>query len=296
MQHAWLSARRIDPMTYRKATRWDAGESHKVAILGNCLVDLSISCRSLVFLCLQKGNRAMSVLDTERRSATRSALHYRPSIDTDQADASPVVSRAHRRADARVTSAPLAPDDLDVEEEQAPGRRAIAPKRRQPAPPTHTRQPVRPWFFIGLGLVAIILLWIGISQAVTQITNEYNNVVYGNPRTYQVDAVVGQGDDAQHPSHFLAVNLRGIVTIIDFPAGDPGRARVLATTSVLGPNADQAVVTLRFIDVNHNNGRPDMLIDIDGVESVLINDQGTFRPPTPAEQQQILNALRQNNN
>jgi hypothetical protein len=142
------------------------------------------------------------------------------------------------------------------------------------------------------GLIAMIFLWVGISQVVTWGTNELNTLKYGDPRTFQIDAVVGNGDSAQHPSHFLAINLHGAITILEFPAGDSGRARVLATTSVLGQNADQAVVTLTFIDVNHN-GRPDMLIDIDGVESVLINDQGTFHPPTPAEQQQILHALQQ---
>jgi hypothetical protein len=36
-----------------------------------------------------------------------------------------------------------------------------------------------------------------------------------------------------------------------------------------------------------------MLINIEGVESVLVNDGKTFRPPTPLEQQQILRDLQQ---
>jgi hypothetical protein len=126
-------------------------------------------------------------------------------------------------------------------------------------------------------------------------TNEYNAIVYGTPRTYQIDAVVGQGDSSQHPSHFLALNLHGTVSVIEFPAGDPGRARVLATTSVLAPYAEQAVVTLRFIDFSHN-GRPAMLIDIDGVQSILVNDGTTFRQPTSAEEQILLQELQQRGN
>jgi len=42
---------------------------------------------------------------------------------------------------------------------------------------------------------------------------------------------------------------------------------------------------LRFVDVRQN-GEPDMLIDIAGVQSVLINEGGTFQVPTAAQQQQ----------
>lgn len=232
----------------------------------------------------------MPVLDIERRG-TRSALHYRP-IEPDQAGPVPVISRAHRlRLDTRITTVPAAPDDLDSEE-QAPGRHTSTSAPRRTVPPARTRRRIPALFFVSLGLVVTQLLWVGITQLVSWGTNELNTLKYGDPRTFQIDEVVGGDDSTRHPSHFLAVNLRGQVTILGFPAGDPGRVRVLATTSILSPNAAQAVVTLAFIDVNHN-GRPDMLIYIDGVESVLVNDQGTFRPPTPVEQQQVLNELRQ---
>lgn len=110
-----------------------------------------------------------------------------------------------------------------------------------------------------LGLIVTILLWTGITQVVNWGNNEMNTLKYGEPHTFQIDAIVGHGDSAQRPSHFLALNLRGEVTILEFPAGDPNRARVLATTSVLGSNASQAVVTLAFVDVKHN-GRPDLSV------------------------------------
>jgi hypothetical protein len=234
-----------------------------------------------------KRDQVMPALDTERRTATRSALRYRP-IDTDQTHAGPVVSRARRsRPDVRVATAHAALDELEEEEERVPRQRSVTP-----APQARTRQRIHPLLFVGLGLAMTVLLWTGISQAMSWGNNELNTLKYGDPRTFQLDAVVGQGDSAQHPSHFIAINLRGIVTILEFPSGDPSRARVLATTSLLSPNASQAVVTLRFIDVSHN-GKPDMLVDVDGVQSVLVNDGKTFRPPTPAEQQQILNEIHQ---
>ena len=107
-----------------------------------------------------------------------------------------------------------------------------------------------------------------------------------------MDQVVGGEDSTLHPSHFLALNLRGTVMILELPAGDPGKERVLATTTITGPDADQAVVTLRFVDISHNR-EPDMLIDIAGVQSVLMNEGGTFHVPTAVQQQQVLETLQQ---
>jgi hypothetical protein len=78
--------------------------------------------------------------------------------------------------------------------------------------------------------------------------------------------------------------------IIDFPASDPSKAREFALSSILSPHADQVVVTLRFLDVNQN-GQPDMIIAAGEAQMFLVNAGGTFRPPTPAEQQQILRTL-----
>lgn len=236
----------------------------------------------------------MPVLDTERR-ATRSALRYRPIEATSGSQSTVSRQRRTRPADASTTTAPAMPDDMDLEDMPRPSRQRrsapVAPVSKQPAP-VRSKRRLHPLFFVGLGLLLMVLLWAGLTQLLAWGTNEYNTLVYGSPRTFQLDAVVGQGDNQEHPSHFLALNLRGVVTIIDFPAGDPSRARVLGTTTVQGPDADLAVVTLRFIDVSQN-GRPDLLVTIGGVQSVLINNGKTFQPPTAIEQQQVLLYLQQ---
>src|SRR5260370_35615801 len=105
-----------------------------------------------------------------------------------------------------------------------------------------------------------ILLWIGVPQVIAWGNGVLDLLHYGNPRTYQTDQVVGQGDSALHPSHFVALNLRGQIVILDFPAGDPARAREFTVSSVLGPHAEHVVVTLRFVDVDHP-GTPDSVIE-----------------------------------
>jgi hypothetical protein len=80
-------------------------------------------------------------------------------------------------------------------------------------------------FFVGVGLLLTVLLWIGVTQVIIWSTGVLDLMHYGNPRTYQTDAVVGQGDNAGHPSHFVALNLRGQIVILDFRlAIPPGHA------------------------------------------------------------------------
>lgn len=228
----------------------------------------------------------MPVLESERAPMPRSALRYR-SIAAADDQARPAPRPSQQTSGTRRVVAPAAPDDL--EQEARATRRSPA---ATPSPHPRRQLHLHPLFFLGCGLLVASLLWIGMTQVLSWGNNELNSLKYGNPRTFQIDAVVGQGDSVQHPSHFVAINLHGIVTILDFPAGDPEHMRMLGSSPVLGPNAEQAVVTLRFIDVNHN-GKPDMLINVDGVQSVLVNDRGTFRLPTTEEQYQILQQLQQ---
>lgn len=244
--------------------------------------------RCLLFV---KGDQAMPVLEQER-CGTRSALRYRPLATAYARSALVASSTGRTTASARTAAVPTHPDHLGTGEYRYVRHRVNpSPSHKAPAAARSWRR-VPPLVFVGLGLVTMLLLWMGVSLVMRWGTNELNTLKYGNPRTFQIDAVVGHEDSPQHPSHFLAVNLHGTVTIIEFPAGDPSRTRVLATTSIPGPDAAQVVVTLRFLDINHN-GKPDMLVDINGMQSVLVNDGTSFRSPTPAEQQELFNALPQ---
>ncbi len=113
----------------------------------------------------------MSVLNPERNKvAPRSALRYRP-IGTGQAiSPGPGLTRKPpRRADARSTTSPVVSDDLEEEEEERvlPWRRPGAPAPRQAkAPPGRARSRFHPLFFVGVGLLFAVLLWIGVTQVI----------------------------------------------------------------------------------------------------------------------------------
>src|SRR5690348_1224416 len=174
----------------------------------------------------------MSVLNPERRAPSRSALRYRPGGRGQTNGSGPTqVRKSPPHSHTRSTTSSVVPDDLGLGEEEAPApprRRSVSPASRQKAMPSaHVRPRVRP------------LLWIGISQVIAWGTGVLDLMRYGNPRTFQMDAVVGQGDSPQHPSHFVAINLHGQIIVLDFPGGDPGRAREFEVSSLLGQDADQ---------------------------------------------------------
>jgi hypothetical protein len=103
---------------------------------------------------------------------------------------------------------------------------------------------------------------------------------YGTPRTMQMDAVVGGGDSAAHPTHLLAINEAGHPTVIEMHASDPNRTSMLVLPMITDPR-DPVLLTIK--DLNHD-GKPDLLVMVHGVPTVYLNDgQGAFRPLKPGE-------------
>ncbi len=137
-------------------------------------------------------------------------------------------------------------------------------------------------FYLGLGMLAMLVLWYLVLTLISWWRVSQDDLHYGRPRTYQTDAVVGHHDSTDRPSHFLALNLNRQVEIIEFPGGDSTKAKIYLGPPLVGAGQDLVPVTLTFRDVN-GDGKPDMLVDIEGSEVVFINDGGQFRPLKPGE-------------
>ena len=228
--------------------------------------------------------RAMPVLDTERTAMPRSVLRYRPiHVDAQNHPGQPVVRSRRNIPDARQTVAPFAPGDLGQEETPRRSR----PATRQAAPVIRPQRHFHPLFWLGLGLLALVLGWIGLNQAVTWGTGELNTLQYGTTRTFQMDAFLGNGDSQAHPSHLLALNLNGEILLEVFPSGDVSHVQSYILTTLTGPGSDEVVVTIQLFDPGHT-GKPDLIIHVGEIESLLVSAQGSFRPPTPEERQQLL--------
>jgi hypothetical protein len=158
-------------------------------------------------------------------------------------------------------------------------------KPAPPPPPKKKAQKNVHWLLpLGVGMLAMLALWLIGSTCLAWGIQRYNDVIYGNPRTFHTDAVVGHGDSPEHPSHFIAVNLNRQAIVIEFKAGDPAKSvSYVAPVYIAGEGGDLAPVTVEFKDVNDDK-RTDMIIHIhlpsQDQLSVFINDGKGFRPVT----------------
>jgi hypothetical protein len=141
---------------------------------------------------------------------------------------------------------------------------------------------------VGIGMIAMLVLWEVGSLVLAWGIARYDDIRYGNPRTFQTDFVVGHGGDSlAHPSHFIAINLNHQAIVIEFPAGNPNGAQSYVVPSyIIGPGADEVPITLEFRDVS-GNGKPDMIVHIhlqaQDQTFVFINTGAKFRPPNASD-------------
>ncbi len=206
----------------------------------------------------------MPVLTSSDHLTTKSTLRHRPISPGIKREELPLVPRASRTQTQKPSASRTAPVDVPV---WKPGGKQQTPWRQR-------------LLLVGMGfgmLLAVTLVVLG-QFLVGWISTSWDDLQYGRPRTYQVDAVVGQGDSLAHPSHFLALNLAGQIEVIDFPAGDASHAKVYLGPHLYGSNASLVTVTLRFIDSRHDR-QPDMVVLFQNEEIRFSNSQGSFHAP-----------------
>jgi hypothetical protein len=109
-------------------------------------------------------------------------------------------------------------------------------------------------------------------------TEKYNDIIYGNPRIYQTDYVVGHNSDSTaHPSHFIALNLHGQVIIVELPAGDPTKSIDYIGPALIAAGDEKIPITLSFSDVNKGGKvEVDMIVHIQDKEVHFCNNGSKF--------------------
>ncbi|GAC1430747.1 MAG: hypothetical protein NVSMB54_24620 [Ktedonobacteraceae bacterium] len=136
--------------------------------------------------------------------------------------------------------------------------------------------------YVGLAMIGMLICWMLLTAFLSWWQVTQDDLHYGRPRTSQYDYVVGHGDSTINKSHFIGLNLRRHVEVIECPAGDCAKARILIGPVLIGPNQDLAPVTLTFKDVN-GDGKPDVIVNVQDSHFVFINDNGTFRSAHPGD-------------
>jgi hypothetical protein len=136
------------------------------------------------------------------------------------------------------------------------------------ARPRRRRLPAYWLILAGVTLLLMIAGWMSFTDLGVWWQNHTDDVTFGMPRTYQTDAVVGHADSNSSPSHFIAINLRGSIYVIEAPGGNFSKARgYFITTEVRGnPNPP---VTIKFEDITHD-GKLDMVVTIGDPPNALV--------------------------
>lgn len=227
----------------------------------------------------------MPELTATEKIAPRSILRHRP-LGAAQAQSS--ITPIARRA-TRLRPAPQEQDDEDTQS-RTPGIQAGQSRRAHPL------------LSLGVGMLVMLAVCTGLSFAVPWVHTTLDDMRYGRPRTFQVDAFVGHNEQAGVPTHFITLNLHRHIMIIELLGGDPAHARIYSGPTLYGAGDDLVPVTLSFADVNGDH-KPDMIVHLyyqewfgfadSEQQLVYINENGGFRPARPDELPAIERYLHQ---
>ncbi|SRR6266566_2061094 len=159
---------------------------------------------------------------------------------------------------------------------QRPRQQAISEDGEQ-GRETKQKRKVHWLVFAGLALLIMIVGWTAINLFATWWQMHTDDVMYGNPRTFQLDAVVGHNNDLPtSPTHFIALNLHDKIIVVEIPAGEISKSRSFAITTLTQGSA-LTPVTIELRDVNAD-GKPDLLVHIGdpgNVFTVILFNNGT---------------------
>jgi len=246
----------------------------------------------------------MPVLETTDEITPRSVLRHRPIGDKKvtsgtesviSTGTNPITHRASR-VRSRNTDVPEdvsewqrgEPIEAEADRKTTKTRQVKTVSHKLPKAPKSGRMQKKSWhgahplLYLGVGMIAMLALWTLLTSAMSWWNTTWDDLHYGRPRTFQMDAFVGHNETIGTPSHFIAINLNGRIEVIEFPGGDGSKARIYLGPQLYGTGDDLIPVTLSFADVNGDH-LPDMIIHFQSSRIVFINYQGGFRPLQPDE-------------
>ncbi len=137
------------------------------------------------------------------------------------------------------------------------------------------------------GILALLAVYVLVSSVISTGRTLMDDIKYGRPRTFHLTANVGRAEEANAPTHLVAMNLERQVVILEIPGGDANRVRTLPGPYLFGAREDLTPVTMRLADVNGDSA-PDLVVRVKNEEMVYLNRDGSFNLITAEERQQLL--------
>lgn len=133
-----------------------------------------------------------------------------------------------------------------------------------------------------LAIIVMVVGWFLFSKITDWWTGVHDNMVYGTPfRTFQADQYMNMGDTPAHPDHFIALNLHGVIEIVQINPLDRKKDAVYVLANV---GDDSTPASLSFRDTT-GSGRTDVIVTIGDTTPytiILINNGTTLTPTQPA--------------
>jgi hypothetical protein len=126
----------------------------------------------------------------------------------------------------------------------------------QPKPRRHVHKLV----YVGIAMFAVIAIWQGLNGLGYWWQTKLDDLQFGKNRVYTTDAVVGHNDSPQNPSHFIAVNDKGNIYVIELQGDDPNKSHIYTITTIEG-NVNNPPVVVFFQHLTRS-GRLDMIVQI----------------------------------
>jgi hypothetical protein len=153
--------------------------------------------------------------------------------------------------------------------------------------PSGVRQALASWWTTALAYMLLLVLgYLLLTPAFDWGQRRLDDLRYGFPRVTQLDGFVGHGEESGLPTHLIALNLRGQISILEIPGGDAAKVQTLAGPYLFGADGQYVVPHLSLADANGDE-QADLLLQVREEIIVYMNDNGTFRLITAAERARL---------
>jgi hypothetical protein len=132
-----------------------------------------------------------------------------------------------------------------------------------------------------LTIIVMVGGWFLFSALANWWTGVQENITYGNPRTFQADEYTGLGDTPDHPDHFIALNLHGVIEVVQINPQDRNKDAVYVLANV---GNESTPASLSFRDTT-GSGHIDIIVTIGDSTPytiMLLNNGKTLVPTQPA--------------
>lgn len=136
-------------------------------------------------------------------------------------------------------------------------------------------------------VLALLAVYVLLSSLFGAARVMVDDMKYGRPRTYHLTANVGRAEEANAPTHLIAMNLERQVVIVEIPGGDSSKVRTMPGPYLFGAGEDLTPVTMRLADMNGDTA-PDLIVRVKDEEMVYINRDNSFNLITAEERQQLI--------